>query len=99
MVQPALRDLRTATDLTLKLEKEKKNSTGYIRPKSKILRRKLKGFFLKDFKTSGELFDKEKKVWQITNPELVKKRKRMEELDRKMLEKKCMATRLLNSQI
>lgn len=95
LVQPALKDLRTATDLTLKLEKEKKNSTGYIRPKSKILRRKLKGFFLKDFKTSGELFSQEKKIWESSNPELVKKRKKMEELDRKMLEKKCMATRLL----
>ena len=66
-----------------------------MRPKSKVLRRKLKGFFLKEFKTSGELFSQEKQIWEASNPELVKKRRRIEELDRKMLEKKCMATRLL----
>lgn len=62
LVKPPLRDLRTATDLSTGLEREKKNSTGYIRPKSKVKRRKLKGFFLKEFKTSGELFYKEKKI-------------------------------------
>jgi len=62
LVKPPLRDLRTATDLSKTLEKEKKNSTGYIMPKSKIKRRKLKGFFLKEFKTSGELFYTEKRM-------------------------------------
>ena len=95
LVKPALRDLRTATELSFKLDREKKNLTGYVRPKSKVLRRKLKGFFLKEFKTSGELFSQEKQIWEASNPELVKKRRRIEELDRKMLEKKCMATRLL----
>lgn len=62
LIKQPLRDLRTATDLSTGLEKEKKNSTGYIMPKCKVKRRKLKGFFLKEFKTSGELFYREKKM-------------------------------------
>lgn len=94
-----LRDLRTAKDLTLHLEHEKKNSKGYERPKSKINRRKLKGFFLKQFKTSGELFQLEKKMHEKTNPALLSKLERLEKLDREMLEKKRKATNLLQSAI
>lgn len=87
-IQRPLRDLRTAADLSTKLEFEKKTSKGYIRPKSKVKRRKLKGFFLKEFRTSGELFQVEKRLTEQTNPILYQKLKKKEEFDRKMLEKK-----------
>ena len=90
-----LRSLRTAIDLTIKLEHEKINSKGYVRPTSKVNRRKLKGFFLKQFKTSGELFQIERKIRERTNPALLEKHERMEQLDRKMLEKKKKATILM----
>ena len=97
LVKKPLKDLRTVTDLSIKLESEKQNSKGYVRPRSKVLRRKLKGFFLKDFKTSGELFNTERRIWQATNPTLFQKLKKYEEFDRRMLEKKSKAARLLQN--
>ena len=97
LLKKPLVDLRTATDLSIKLAHEKINSTGYVRPKSKVKRRKLKNYFLKEFKTSGELFNIEKKIRQITNPEFFKKIQRLEKLDRALLEKKNAAKLLQNS--
>ena len=94
MEKPSLA-LKTVTDLSIKLETEKKYSKGYVRPKSKQKRRKLKGVFLKEFKTSGELFSVEKKIRELSNPTLVNKMKRLEKLDREMLEKKRLATKLM----
>ena len=97
LLKKPLVDLRTATDLSIKLAHEKNNSTVYVRPKSKVKRRKLKNYFLKEFKTSGELFNIEKKIRQITNPEFFKKIQRLEKLDRALLEKKNAAKLLQNS--
>ena len=97
LIEKPLRDLRTATDLTIRLEYEKKNNKGYVQPKLKAARRKMKGFFLKQFKTSGELFQIERKVREKTNPALYQKLEHFEKADREMVEKKRNAMILLQN--
>jgi hypothetical protein len=92
-----LKELKTANELTVKLQSEKNNSKGYVQPVAKPTRRKLKNFFLKNFRTSGELFVLSKKMYEITNPSLFQKLKQAEMHDRAILEKKVKATRLMQN--
>lgn len=86
-----LKEMKTVTDLTLKMKEEKVNSSGFLSKEKKEPRRKLKGFFLKEFKTSGELCKDEKKIVEITKPNFTEKIKKNMERDRQILR------RLVNS--
>ena len=45
--EKSLTNIKTVKDLTITLEHEKQNKKGYVKPKSKAFRRKMKGFFFK----------------------------------------------------
>jgi len=86
-----LKEMKTVTDLTLKMKNEKINKSGFLSKESKEPRRKLKGFFLREFKTSGELFKDEQRIVEITKPNFTEKIKKNMERDRQILR------RLVNS--
>ena len=80
--------LTTAKDIQGKLDVEKANMKGYQPPPPIEERRKLKGYFMMNYMTSGDLFMKEKRVMEVTNPVVISKQKHFETMDRKMLEKR-----------
>ena len=81
-------EIVTIKELKNKLNFEKINSKPFVPKIYKEERRKLKGFFMKEFVTSGELFEKEKSLTKITNSKYFEKLKRFEMVDRKNLEKR-----------
>lgn len=88
--------VKTAMNLqTKKINEAKFFNKGYIWHQSKEERRKLKGYFLSQFKTSAELFQIEKGVRERTNPIFVIKREKFKRFERKMLERKRKATMLI----
>lgn len=90
------KEMKTVSDLSIRMETEKSNKSGFIRPKTKTLRRKLKGFFLKDFKTGAELSKEEKRITEITNPKFYEKIRNRDELDLILLKKTIRLSRKAN---
>ena len=86
--QVPIRDIKTASDIFQRHELERKSINGYQPNPEKIVRRKLKGFFLVDFPHSTDLFLKEKKILEITNPVSFAKQRHYESTDLKNLEKR-----------
>jgi hypothetical protein len=83
-----LKILRTSSELHYLKDLEKQNSLGYIMPKPKIHRKKLKGYFLKAFKNPAEMCAVEKKIINAANPGRVQRLYKLEQLDKITLEKK-----------
>lgn len=83
------KDLKTLKDLSRKLrediEKSKPFCQKLFKNEEKI---RLKGFFMNEYPTHGDLFEKEQKVLKITNPDYYEKLKKIEVLDRKNLERR-----------
>lgn len=61
---------------------------GYEPPEPEPDRRTLKGYFMLNYPTSGDLFLKERKLTEVTNPVAVAKQRHFEAWDRKNLEKR-----------
>ncbi|OMJ83113.1 hypothetical protein SteCoe_16034 [Stentor coeruleus] len=83
-----VRDIKTASDMFRKHNIEKDTMKGYQAPSPKLVRRQLKGFFMVGFPTSSDLFVKEKKVLEVTNPVAIRKQKHIEAVDLKNLVKR-----------
>ena len=61
---------------------------GYQPPTPVLEKRKLKGYFMQNYQTSGDLVRKEKRIMEVTNPVVIAKRKQFDLMDRKMFEKR-----------
>ncbi|OMJ75577.1 hypothetical protein SteCoe_25275 [Stentor coeruleus] len=81
-------EIKTVIDLNKKLLKDRKTFKPYVPKLAKEERRKMKGYFMKDFITSGQLMEKEKEMRKITNSKFFERIKHWEMLDRKNLEKR-----------
>ncbi|CAG9329061.1 unnamed protein product [Blepharisma stoltei] len=88
MAKPTERLVRTFYDLTQKMEKEKKNMSAREDPPPKPIRKSFKGYFRFNYQTSNDLWIKDKKVLEASNPIATLKQRQYEELDRKYLEKR-----------
>jgi hypothetical protein len=82
------KDIKTAVQLEEMLRENSKTFRTTERREKTPEKRKLKGYFMTSIPSSAELFHKEKKIFQITNPVSEFKKKKLEELDRKYLEKR-----------
>ena len=82
------RELKTFVELSNKLKHDIKFFQPYTPKVIKEEKRKLKGFFMNEYPTSGELFQKDLNVRKVTNPTLFEKLKYNEMIDRKQLEKR-----------
>lgn len=82
------KEVKTAQELLVKNQKEKETMKGNKVRKPKQERRKMKGFFMIEFKTSHDLFRKEKKVWEKTNPVAIEKLRKTEAAEYKNLERR-----------
>ena len=88
-LQPAPeREIKTACDILDRHKLHIQTAKGYEAPPIKIERRQLKGFFMVDFPTSSELFMKERRMIEITNPASVAKQRHIEATDFKNLAKR-----------
>jgi hypothetical protein len=83
-----MRDIKTAENIYRKHKIEKQTINGYQPPANKVARRQLKGFFVVEYPTTSDLFIKEKKLLEITNPVALSKQRHMENTDLKNLEKR-----------
>lgn len=92
---PTIYSIKTIEDLKSALSQEKISYKGYTPPVCAHPRRKLKGFFSKNFKTSSELCKVDKSMILLTNPTFAKKLQKIEENEAKMLIRKKQATKLL----
>ena len=88
LIEQPVCHIKTASEMKNMLKLEKKNFKAYQKPTFKPKKREIKGFFLKEFKTSAELFRIEKKIREKSNPALVKKQEQKEKIDRIILQKK-----------
>lgn len=70
---------------------KKRNKTN----KPKDARQKMKGFFFTKFKTNSDLMKIENSIREKTNPALIEKKEKFDEFEKKMLERKHKATKLL----
>ena len=82
------KEIKTAIDLENKLMNDDKNFKPFSPMIEKEERTKMKGYFMRDFTTSNELYEKEKAIRQITNSAFFQRLKHDELLDRKNLEKR-----------
>ena len=82
------KDVKTAQELINKNQKEKESMKGNQVRKPKHERRKMNGFFMVEFKTSHDLFRKERKVWEKTNPTAIEKLRKYEAAEYKNLERR-----------
>lgn len=80
-----LKEIKTVTDLTLKIKAEKLNNSVHSKPQPNEPRRRLKGFFSKQYKTSEELMKEERRVIKLTNPDFFEKLKKDKERDDRIL--------------
>lgn len=82
------KQLTTVIQLNDKLKYERENFKPFAEKVFNEQRRKLKGYFMGEFKNSGDLAQKEKNIIKVTNSAVFEKIKHYEELDRKYLEKR-----------
>lgn len=88
MLPPVSPEIKTARQLIENLQYNRINDRSLRIKEKKAERRKLKGYFMADIPSSTELFQKEKKMLVLTNPECIFRQKKFEEMDRKYLEKR-----------
>jgi hypothetical protein len=91
-----LTEMKTVSDLSQNLEIEKRNKSGYLKSKPKTQRRRLKGYFFKQFKTSAELSKEEEKVTRQTNPKFYEKIHKKLETDYLLLQKSIHLSRKMD---
>lgn len=82
------KEIKTIDALDRQLKQDKDTFKPYIKKESLEERRKLKGYFMKNFLTGVDLYEKERSVIKKTNRMFFERLKHMEELDRKNLEKR-----------
>lgn len=88
LIKPEGSLIRNLKEMTAKMEKEKKNLSVYKVPETKVKRKKLKGYFMLNYKTSNDLWVRDKQILELSNPAATFKTKNYEEVDRKNLEKR-----------
>lgn len=79
------------------LTSERDGVKGYIPPPNRDKRRELKGYFMVNFATEGDLYKKNREILDKANPVLVQARRRFEQFDLKNLMKRREQRVLKNS--
>lgn len=80
--------IKTARSMHQQLQEEQSSLSGYKPPTQREQRRSLKNYFAVSFLHSADHFRRDKELLAITNPVALAKQKRMEELDRKTMERR-----------
>ena len=82
------KDIKTVEELGRILNIDKEKFRPYVKKKSREERRKLKGYFMKEFLNGVDLYEKERSVVKKTNLMFFERLRHLEEVDRKNLEKR-----------
>jgi len=80
--------IKTARSMYQQLQDEQSSLTGYKPPPQKEKRRSLKNYFAVSFLHGADHFKRDKQLLAITNPIALGKQKRMEDFDRKTMERR-----------
>jgi hypothetical protein len=82
------KEVKTVDYFSKQLIKDKETFKPFTKKMKKMERRKLKGYFMKEFFTGGQLHEIEKSVVKKTNKNFFERLEHLEEVDRKNLEKR-----------
>lgn len=82
------KEIKTVEELGRILMEDKEKFKPYVKKKTREERRKLKGYFMKEFLSGVDLYEKERNVVKKTNRMFFERLRHLEEVDRKNLEKR-----------